>query len=122
MISIKPNAIFIIDAVGAILSITTLIIFQKLLGVSSFTKYVLVSLACILICFDVLSYFYARKQFKKVFLKVIAYSNIIYCCICLLLLLYFFRDISVLGKIYFLLEIFIIILLSKYELKLSKLL
>ena len=47
MISIKPNAIFIIDAVGAILSITTLIIFQKLLGVSSFTKYVLVSLACI---------------------------------------------------------------------------
>ena len=125
MISIKPKKLFLIDAIGALIS-STFIAFgvfylDDFIGMP---KKILIILSLI----PILYFFYSFTNYLKTYknqnlkspLRTIAISNLCYSVLTLSLLFYFYSIITVLEMTYFILEILILIILSIAELKASK--
>lgn len=125
----KPKTIFLIDGIGA------LITFLSLFGIGfwlheyfGMPQSVLYSLAIIAIFYCVYAFFCYFSLFDKFgkavkkwqcFLKVIIVANSLYCVLLFFLLIYFYQNITILGFIYFTLEISVITILVILEMKMS---
>jgi hypothetical protein len=114
-----PKQLFLIDGLGAL--VTAFILFVVLKRYNAYVgmpQNVLTYLSLIAIifclysitCFFVLSY--ANWQ---PFLKIISLANVLYCCITLSLVCYYYHSIKLLGIIYFLAEIIVICALVVVE-------
>lgn len=125
MISIKPKKLFLIDAIGALIS-STFIAFGVfyLDDFIRMPKKILIILCLIPVLYFFYSFTYYLKAYKneklKNPLKIIAISNLCYSVLTLSLLFYFFPKITVLEMTYFILEVMILIVLSIAELNASK--
>lgn len=125
MISIKPKKLFLIDAIGALIS-STFIAFGVfyLDDFIRMPKKILIILCLIPVLYFFYSFTYYLKANKneklKNPLKIIAISNLCYSVLTLSLLFYFFPKITVLEMTYFILEVMILIVLSIAELNASK--
>lgn len=116
---VHPKKIFLIDGAGALLTAFTLVFTPVLLpGIFGLPKAQTLLLGSIAVCFAVYSmYNYVRFNPTrwKLLLRIIALANLVYCLLSLAVILYFYKQISVIGWIYFTGEIAIIISLFLWE-------
>ena len=114
-----PKKIFLIDAIGAFL--TAFLLFAVLrtwneyIGIPKKTITILSAIA-LFFCFYSTFCFLINNRNWKLFLKIIAVSNLLYCCLTLGLLIYNFQKMTIIGVTYFGGEIIIISVLIFIEL------
>ena len=117
---INPSRVFLIDGLGALISAfflgIVLVKFQYLVGIPRPTLYVLAFLPCLFALYDFYCFFNIRTGHAQ-FLRIIAYVNIIYCCLSLTLAIYNYETITLLGCLYIIIEITIVVFLAFIELK-----
>ncbi|MCI4670620.1 MAG: hypothetical protein MRZ79_20970 [Bacteroidia bacterium] len=115
----KPKTLFLIDALGALLSAVllgvVLVEFQSYIGMPKEILYRLAFLAGI---FAAYSFFcYARIKARwPIFLRIIAITNILYSILTMGLVFYLHNDMTLLGYLYFILEVIIVVTLALAEL------
>jgi hypothetical protein len=116
---VPPKKIFLIDGAGALLTAITLVFTPVLLpGIFGLPQAQTLLLGSIAVCFAVYSlYNYVRFNPTrwKLLLRIIALANLTYCLLSLIVLLYFYKQVTVIGWIYFTGEIAIIISLFLWE-------
>lgn len=120
-LSAKPRLIFLLDGGGALVSTLLLLLmayFEDIFGIPKSVLYRLVPITIIFTLFSLGCYVLRPTNWKR-YLATIAIANILYCCLTLVLLFYFFRKLTTLGIAYFVIEIFVILLLSRIELRLA---
>ena len=118
---VPPKKIFLIDGAGALLTAITLVFTPVLLpGIFGVPPAQTLLLGSIAVCFAVYSlYNYVRFNPTrwKLLLRIIALANLAYCLLSLVVILYFYKQVTVIGWIYFTGEITIIIALFLWEMK-----
>ena len=92
--------------------------FVTLFGIPKSTLYFLATLPCLFAIYDFYCYFKNNKNFKKN-IKTIAYVNITYCCLSIILAIHHNNVITNLGWTYIIIEILIVYMLAMIELKVS---
>lgn len=121
-INLNPKTLFLVDGLGAILSSFLLgIVLVKMEGVFGIPKtslYLLAVIPCAFAIYDLCCYRIKEINIPR-YLKGIAYMNLLYCFLSLVLAFYHFEKIKKFGWLYIALEILIIIALAIYELKVS---
>lgn len=113
--------IFLIDSFGAFISAIILLMlpqFEKQFGISKHLALILVPIPFIFFVFSCLSYKLGNEKWKFL-LKIIAIANILYCCLTLYVTLTNLAALKMLGITYFIVEIFIIVTLAAFELKIA---
>lgn len=107
----KPKNIFLIDAVGALITFALLFLvlrpFNAFFGLSKATLEYLSLLALTFSIYSFTCFFLAKNKWK-LYLKIICTANILYCILTFGILLSNYKSISIFGIIYFLGEIVVI--------------
>jgi len=123
--SIKPKKVFLIDGLGALLSIfllgCVLPRLEKYIGMPEQTLYLLASLPCLFVIYNLCSFF-IKEISTSILIKVIAIANMSYCTISIVAVSYHFQKLTYLGITYFAMEIILILLLAIIELKIASVL
>ena len=121
--NLRAKTLFLIDGFGAILSAFLLgfilVKFESTFGMPRQTLYFLALLPCFFALYDFICYFRLTTNWGS-FLKGIAVANFTYCCISLVFVFLHYPKLTMLGLIYFLLEVLIVFVLACVELKVSK--
>ena len=119
----NPKKLFQIDGFGAILSAfmlgIVLVRLERVFGIPESVLYFLASLPCFFAVYDFYCYFKIDKKLG-IFLKAIAITNLIYCCLSIGLAIYYSETITNLGWIYILTEILIVFTLAIIEIRIAK--
>jgi hypothetical protein len=118
--TLNPKKLFLIDAIGAIISAIMLgIVLVKFENIFGMPKNILYVLSVIPFIFAVYSFIcFLRVQKKsKIYLKTIALLNLLYCFITVSFVIYLYKKLTFLGVFYFVLELIIIVILIILELK-----
>lgn len=119
MKSLSHKTFFYIDAFGALLSSfllgIVLVKFQVYFGIPKSTLYTLAIIPFCFLLYDLYCLVFVKNQLFK-YLKVIAYLNSMYCVVSLVLVLSHFKEVTTLGWLYIIIEIVIVLILSKAEL------
>ena len=117
---LNPKKLFLIDAMGALLSAfllgVVLVKFKNLFGVPVSVLYLLTLFPVIFAVYDILCYLKTKNNLK-LFLKTIAYLNILYCFVSIVILLNRYKQVTFLGYSYFLVEFLIILTLANFQIK-----
>jgi hypothetical protein len=121
----NPKTLFFVDCVGALLSVVLLAIvladLQHIFGIPRNTLYFLAMFPCLFAVYDLNCI--VRDRLKVIpFLKTLAIMNFSYCVLSLVVAIYRYQDLTVLGWIYILLEITIVSILAKLEFNVAKVL
>lgn len=107
----KPNALFLVDSIGAFISAFCLLIISRYysdyFGINHSTLQLLTILPIVFCIYSACCYFLIKRSYKP-FILIIAIANFLYCLITLVFISYFFTAISILGLSYFILEIIVI--------------
>lgn len=118
----KPNVLFLIDSIGSLLTAFFLLVvlrnFNDHIGLS---KAILTYLSLIAICFCIYSTacFFFLKQNWTFFIRAISIANLLYCSLTVVILVINSPFITLIGLVYFILEIAIIGNLTYIELKVA---
>lgn len=100
----NPQAIFLIDALGACLTAFLLAVvlarFEPYFGMPPKVLYGLSLAACLLAIYSFSCYFFKPKNWK-IYLKIIAVVNLVYCCMTMGLVVFYWQQMTVLGLGYF---------------------
>lgn len=117
---IPPQKLFLVDSLGALLSAILLGLilarFEKIFGMPQNVLYILAVIPCIFTVYSFLC-FLSKTAHWRPLMKIIAIANLLYCCLTAGLMVYFYQKLTVLGLIYFILEIIIVISLAFIEWK-----
>ena len=120
--SLEPRRLFLIDGLGALLSAfllgIVLVQFESAFGMPRKTLYFLAFLPCLFAIYDFICYFRFTDDWKP-FLKGIAFANLGYCGISIVMLGFHFSELTILGLVYFLVEIFVVAVLAMVELRVA---
>lgn len=116
--SLNPKKLFLIDCLGGVLTALllglVLATFETTFGMPRGVLYPLSFMAGTYALYSFVCYRVMPKNWQP-YLKIIAFANLAYCCLTLGLIFYFYQQLTVLGIIYFLLEVVIIIGLAVME-------
>lgn len=119
---ISPKQLFLVDSLGALLSAlmlgVVLVRFESTFGMPQKTLYLLSSIACIFFIYSSLCFLYTAENWRR-YMKIIAITNLMYCCLTMGLVIYLYQKLTVTGVIYFILEIIVILILVTIELKIA---
>lgn len=121
-LSKKQNTLFLIDSLGAFLTALFLfIIMQQLNQYFGMPKTVLTNLSVIagLFCIYSTACFLFLKGRWTLYIRIIGVANLLYCVLTIGLLIKYYSLLTIIGTIYFLIEIVIICGLSYVELKVA---
>jgi hypothetical protein len=118
--TINPKTLFLIDGMGALLSAlllgVILVEFESLFGMPPKILYFLSSIAVIFALYDFVNY--ARfKENRVLYLRIMAILNLLYCCLTAALVIYYRQELTYWGKLYFLIEMGVVIVLAVIEFK-----
>ena len=119
----KQKTIFLIDALGAILTAFFLfVIMRQFNGYFGMPKTVLTLLSVIagLFCIYSTACFLFLKRNWALFIRLIGFANLLYCVLTIALLIKYYSLVSIIVTIYFLIEIVIICGLSYVEFSVAK--
>lgn len=118
--TLNPRKLFLIDSLGALLSAFSLgvilVAFESTFGIPRMVLYYLAFFAGIFSLYSFFCYTLFPKNWKP-FLGAIAIANLIYCSITLGLMIYLYQKLTILGIVYFMLELIIVVTLATIELK-----
>ena len=116
---LQYKTLFLIDSLGALLSTfllgAVLVRFESTFGMPREELYFLSVLTCILGIYSFMCYLLIRKNWKP-YLKIIAFANLIYCCLIIGLVIYLNKELTNVGQVYFISEVSVIITLAFVEL------
>ncbi|QCW99168.1 hypothetical protein FGM00_03200 [Aggregatimonas sangjinii] len=116
----NPKRLFLLDGSGALVSAFFLGLvlpsFGPLCGMPKNVLYLLSVIACIFALYSFACYFFLRRN-RKPFLRGIALANLSYCFLTIALLCRYSQSLTIFGWTYFGLELFIIGILIRFELK-----
>jgi hypothetical protein len=116
----KPKNLFLIDGAGALLTAFFLSVvlrkFNEYFGMPLAVLNFLSVTAVIFCLYSFTCYFLNNKNWQP-FLKAISIANLLYCCLTLALVIYYYPVLTILGVLYFLAEILIVSGLAVVELK-----
>lgn len=119
----SSRILFLLDGLGALLSAfflgIVLVRFEVYFGIPKNILYLLAGLACILMIYSLGTYLFAKDNWHTHY-KTIAFANLAYCFLTAGLIIYFHKEITPLGLLYFLAEMAILLFLVKMELKSAK--
>ena len=119
-LTLNPRILFLIDGIGALLSAFLLGViltrFESIFGMPRKALYVLSFLPCLFAVYDFICYSQIAKKWR-LYLKVIAIANLVYCCISIGFVFLHFQQLTYLGFLYFFFELAIVIILAYIELK-----
>lgn len=119
----KPKNIFLLDSIGAFLTALILgfvvVKFQDAFGMPQTILYFLSALALVFAIYSLCCYYSVTTKWHS-YLYLIMIANILYCCLTTGLIIYYFHELTILGFVYFILEISIIIGLVFLEEKVQK--
>ena len=117
---LEPRKLFLIDSLGALLSAfllgVVLVNFESTFGMPQKVLYFLSINACLLAIYSFMCYLLIKKNWK-LYLKIIAFTNLLYCFLTIGLMLYWYKELTNYDLIYFLSEVIVIITLASIELK-----
>jgi len=117
---LNAKRLFLIDGTGAILSSLllgiVLVEFEQFFGIPQSALYCLASFPCLFAVYDFLC-FWKSGDHSSLFLKVIAFMNLLYCCFSIGVAFYHHQKITHYGWIYIVLEISVIVALAILELR-----
>jgi hypothetical protein len=119
---LKEKRIFLIDALGAVFSVLCLLIlysFEELFGMPKSVLRIFIAVAILFSAYSLTCYF-VNPKFWRPYLAIIAILNISYCLFTMYQLAEHVNTITFLGYVYFSAELLIVLILSFYELKLSR--
>ena len=118
--ALNPKRLFLLDGLGALLSAFFLGVllanFEEMFGMPPNVLYRLSLLACVLAVYSLCCSFFAVGKWSLL-LRVIAIANLLYCCLTIGCLVVFSRHLTLLGIVYFVLEVMVIGVLITIELK-----
>ena len=118
MNKIHSKKLFLVDSIGALLSAIliglVLARFEPIFGMPHTVLYVLAVIPCIFSIYSFLC-FLSKKRNLQSLMKIIAIANLLYCCLTVGLMIYFYQQLTIFGLIYFVLEIIIVVLLAIIE-------
>ena len=118
----NPKTLFIIDGLGAMLTaILLLVVVRNFNEYFGMPKTILTYLSAIAACFAIFSTscFLLVKQNRLPFIRSISYANLLYCILILILLIMYCYQLTIMGIIYFIVEIIIISVLAYIELNVA---
>lgn len=119
----NPKQLFLIDAFGAMVTAfltgVVLVYFESFFGMP---KAVLIPLALVACGFSIYSFIgYFKLNFNRnnwrIFLRIIAVANLLYCGVTLGFVLYYFEQLTTFGILYFIGEILVVTTLVMIEFK-----
>lgn len=120
--SLSPKRLFLIDSLGAVITAlslgATLPYFQSYIGMPTHILYSLACIAGVFAVYSLTSHFRLPSNWR-IFLKIIAVANFLYCGLTLGLVLYFWQQLTWVGVSYFLLEMMVIVVLATVELRVA---
>jgi hypothetical protein len=122
MAKLKEKQLFLMDALGAVFSAFCLLIlysFEELFGVPKSVLRIFIAVALVFSAYSFTCYL-ANPKFWRLYLTIIALLNISYCFYTLYQLAQHVNTISLFGYLYFTAELIVVLILSFYELKLSR--
>ena len=115
--NISPRRLFLIDALGALLSAFmlggVLVNFTNIIGMPVNVLYILTFFPVLFFFFSLSCYVFTLPT--RPYLKIIAIANLLYCCLTLSLMIYLSSAITHWGLLYFGIEIIIVLTLAFWE-------
>ena len=118
--TLQPKKLFLIDSTGAFLSAfllgVVLVSLERTFGMPRNVLYFLSVSACIFGIYSLMCYVLLKEHWKP-YLQMIAFANLLYCCLTIGLVIYWSKELTNLGLLYFLSEIGVVITLAIVELK-----
>jgi hypothetical protein len=122
MLSKLKEHIFLIDGLGALLSALLLVFisfYESIFGMPANIVHSLIPIPFIFSLYTLVCHFIQSTRWK-ILLKIIASANMLYCGLTLYLVYHYFASLTIIGLSYFILETVVILILSIFELKLSR--
>jgi hypothetical protein len=118
--TLNPKKLFLIDVIGAIISAVmlgiVLVKFEDIFGMPKNILYLLSVIPSIFAIYSFICFLRVPKK-SKIYLKIIALLNLLYCFITLSFVIYLYKKLTFLGVLYFVLELIIIVIVIILELK-----
>ncbi len=115
---IKPWKLFLVDSFGALvtgfLTGTLLVKHVDFFGMPVKPLNVLSIIAFTFAIYSICCYFFLDKNWRP-YLKFIAFANLLYCCLTITIVTYFYSSITTPGLIYFSAELIVIVCLARIE-------
>lgn len=117
-IKITPTNLFLLDALGALISAFllsfVLVKLKSIIGMPVEVLYILAAVPAVFALYSFSCFFFVRERWRP-FLKLIAIANSVYCLVSLAMIFYHYEELTKLGIAYFLVEIVIVLLLVGVE-------
>ena len=117
---LRSRKIFLLDGCGALLAIFYLAFvlpkFESYFGMPRHVLYLLSSVACLFAIYSFSCYFFVSRSWRP-FLKAVIIANILYSAVTIGVVIYFFPSLTILGVIYFLLELMVMASIVVIELE-----
>jgi hypothetical protein len=118
----NAKAIFLVDSIGALVTGSLLMgipaLFSDGFGIPWKIIYALSAVAGIFALYSFWCFYFWPGNWQA-YLKAIAVANLVYCCFTLGVVIYFYQRLTVLGWIYFPLELLVMIGLICIEMKIA---
>lgn len=118
----NPKILFLIDSLGAMFTAFLLFVilrnYNEYYGVPEATLICLSIIAVFFSSYSISCFFFLKENWMT-FLTVIAYANLLYCVLTIVLLIGCYPILTILGITYFLIEILVICGLVYIELKVA---
>jgi hypothetical protein len=118
--TLNPRQLFLLDALGALLTAVLLgLVLTNLETIFGMPPEVLYNLSFVALGFFIysLTCFLLKIKNWQPFLRFIAILNLLYCCLTAVLVIQLNSKLTVLGILYFVIEIIIVVVLAIIELK-----
>ena len=117
---IPPKKLFLIDCLGALLSafLVGIILarFESVFGMPREATHWLSIISCLYAVCSFTCFLLITDNWKP-YLWLIALANLLYCCLTIYLVVYFYQHLTALGLLYFTGEVMVVIGLAFVELK-----
>lgn len=115
----KPKILFLVDGIGAILTTVFLVVimiyFNQYFGISK-TTFSCLSLFAAFLCIYSTTCFFFLKDNWTFYIRIIGSANLLYCFLTLGLMIFNHDTVTIIGMVYFLVEMALIIGLVYIEL------
>lgn len=119
-LSLQPKTLFLVDGLGALVTAFFLYVilrtFNDYFGMPE-SVLTCLSVIAVIFCFYSITCYFLLKDNWRPFLRMISIANLLYCCLTLGLVIYYFTELTVLGVVYFIAEIIVVGGLVFVELK-----
>jgi hypothetical protein len=115
---ITPKKLFLIDAIGALVSAiflgVVLVNLQAYIGMPHDVLYLLAFLPVLFFIYSISCYSFIKNNWKP-YLRIIAVVNILYCILSISMIIIHASSLTILGYVYFIVEVIIVGVLAVVE-------